>query len=222
MFSGCDSYVVEVEKQPTITTWDIKTKRPETELVCGLGLLSLSPCLPGVCGIGPTWLLDGQQASFQSLPNLYFWCFYSLEDCIGHDVKHYLRTYYTIPHFEKVRSFNVLRWLNFPQLSIQILLIPTTRGGSGSKPRFLLAEENGAIPCNFFLVTKISLWSFQSPFTVEQSRLCFCSSVSSRRPFRGRGWLGTVSCCTELRNCLGEACSSRIVGPAESSSVFCS
>lgn len=64
MSSGCDSYVVEVEKQPTITAWDIKTKRPETELFCGSGLLSLSPCFPGVCGIGPTWLLDRQQPSF--------------------------------------------------------------------------------------------------------------------------------------------------------------
>lgn len=222
MFSGCDRYVVEVEKQPTITTWDIKTERPETELFCGLGLLSLSPCLPGVRGIGPTWLLAGQQAPFQSLPKLYFWCFYSPEDCIGHDVKHYLRTYYTTPHFEKVRSFNVLRWLNFPQLSIQILLIPTTRGGSGSKPRFLLAEENGAIPCNFFLVTKVSLWSLQSPFAVEQSRLCCCSSLSSRRPFRGEGGLVGDSALHRATPLSGRGVRSRSAGPAEPSSVFCS
>lgn len=163
-----------------------------------MGVLSLSPCLPDVYGIGPTWLLDRQQASFTHYQSFIFGAFILQEDGIGHDVRHHLKTYCTTPHSEKVRSFDVLRWLNFPQLSIQILLIPTTRGGSGSKPRFLLAEENGAIPCNFFLVTKISLWSFQSPFTVEQSRLCCCSSVSSCRPFRGRGGLGTVSCCTEL------------------------
>lgn len=67
---------------------------------------------------------------------------------------------------------------------IQILLIAATRGGSGSKPRFLVAEENGAIPRNFFLVTKISLWSFQSPFAVEQSRVCR-GSVSSLDCFGG-------------------------------------
>lgn len=94
-----------------------------------------------------------------------------------------------------------MRFDGFTCAALRYYLARGHTEGLALSARFLLAEENRVISCNFFLVTSISLWSVQSPFTVEQRRLCFCFSVSSSRQFRGDGW-GDSECC------LGEARSS--------------
>lgn len=90
-----------------------------------------------------------------------------------------------------------MRFDGFTSAALRCYLARGHTEGLALSARFLLAEENGVISCNFFLVTRISLWRFQAPFTVEQRRLCFCSSVSSSGQFWG-DWRGDTECCAGL------------------------
>lgn len=59
--------------------------------------------------------------------------------------------------------------------------------GLALSARFLPAEGNGAISCNFFLVTKISLWVFGLR-TRRNKGGSAAAPLSSLRRFRGHWW----------------------------------